>query len=244
MKVLISQKTGIYYYHDKIEQDYHCKEGVIKKEDIMDGTNFCKSNLGREFLVVEGSNFDKVNKFKRGPQLIQAKDLGYVVGRTRINKTSKILEAGGGMGAATSFFASIVDKITTYEIREEHLKIIQKNLDYMNIENVELKLGDLNETIQDEKDIDMLFLDMPSCEKVLEKDLSGIKNGAYIVCYIPNITQILELTEVVKQNSNTLYLEEVTEIISRQWKVWDKVARPMHRKETDHTAFLVFIRKV
>jgi len=246
MKLIISTKTGNYYYFDETKnQDFHTKEGFVKLDDILNNKKVI-SNTNKEFLVLEASDFDKINKFKRGPQLIQAKDLGYVVGRCRLSRKSCVLEAGGGMGVATSFFSSIVDSVTTYEIREEHLKIIRSNLDFMNCDNVELKLGDLNDEIgsYEKEKFDLLFLDMPDVEKVLEKDLKSIKNGGYIVCYVPSITQVLDITKVIEEKHDELYLEETTEIISRQWKCWGKVARPNHRKENDHTAFLVFIRKI
>ena len=115
----------------------------------------------------------------------------------------------------------------------------------MGISNAIVKNADINKQIEkEEKDsTDLLFLDMPDCHTVLEKNLDAVKNGAYIVCYVPSITQISEITKIISQNKN-LYLEEVTEVILRHWKVWEKIARPNHRKEIDHTAFLVFIRKV
>lgn len=243
MKVLISKKTGnVYYYKEKGE--LHTKEGFIKEEELMSGKSvvLTANSEAREFLIFDGNKYDLTKKFKRGPQMIQAKDLGYVLSRTRIDKHSKIVEAGGGMGAATSFFASLVKSVKCYEIRADHCEIIKSNLELMGVDNVELINADLNDTIQNEKDVDLLFLDMPNCEKILEKDLSGIKSGRYIVCYIPSITQILDLVAVVN-NSNCLYLEEVSEIILRHWKVTDRIARPEHQKETDHTAFLVFLRK-
>ena len=245
MKVLISKKTGNYYYYRKGTGDYHTKEGYLAEEELNSSKSvICTANQGgtREFMMFDANDFDKIKKFKRGPQMIQAKDLGYVVGRTRINKKSKVVESGSGMGVATTFFASLVDKVVSYEIKEEHHKIAQKNVEMMEIDNVELINGDINDEIENQKDIDLLFLDMLNTQDVLKKDLSGIKSGRYIVCYVPSITQIQALIDVVK-DSDSLYLEEITEIIARNWTVWEKVARPNHRKEIDHTAFLVFIRK-
>ena len=44
MKVLISQKTGRYYYYNE-EGDYHCKEGLIKEEDLKSGKSRVFSNI-------------------------------------------------------------------------------------------------------------------------------------------------------------------------------------------------------
>jgi len=243
MKVLISKKTGIFYYYGA-KDDFHSKEGTILKEELNSDKNLVVSNLGREFLIFNSNNYDKKQKIKRGPQIILAKDLGYIISRTAMTKKSFIVEAGGGSGAATIFFSQIVDKVHTYEIVEDHYKLIEKNLKYMEVENVKVIHGDLAEYIEKEKEIDLLFLDMPEPISILQKDLSGVKTGSYIVCYVPSISQIQLISEFVSKHENQFYLEEVTEVILRHWKISGKISRPEHRKEIDHTAFLVFIRKI
>jgi len=242
IKILISKKTGKTYYSD-ILKDFHCKEGFIKKEDLSSNERIIYSNINREFLMFEASNYDYALKIKRGPQIILPKDLGYIISRTRVNKEFKIVEAGGGSGGATSFFAGIAKKVHTYEIIKENYELIKKNLEYLKIKNVKLTKGDLTEHIEKEKDIDLLFLDMPDPKIILEKNLSGIKNGHYIVCYLPSISQISDLVNFI-ESVEYLYFEEISEIILRHWKINSRISRPEHRKEIDHTAFLVFIRKI
>ncbi len=244
MKVLISKKTGNYYYYNE-NGDYHCKEGVIKEEDLKSDEKLVKANTNREFIKFDSNLYDMLQKIKRGPQIITPKDLGYIASRTMLNKTSNIIEAGGGSGAATLFFSGIANKVKTYEIKSEHCRIIQKNLNSFNVENVELIEGDLAEIIENEPEnsADLIFLDMPDPNFILDKDLKALKSGQYIVCYVPSITQIQEIVNLVSQKDN-LYFEEISEVILRHWKVSDRIARPEHRKEIDHTAFLVFIRKI
>lgn len=242
MKVLISKKTGNYYYY-KTEGDYHCKEGVIKEEDINGGDKIVKSNMNREFLVLEGNNYDLMQKMKRGPQILLPKDLGYILSRTGIDKNSFVVEAGSGSGAATCFFARFVSKVFSCEVVEDHYKLSVKNATYFGVGNVDFVHGDLKDHIDSKSDIDLLFLDMPDPAPILNSTLNGVKSGKYIVCYLPSISQIQEATRVISTRED-LYLEEITEVSLRHWKVWDRISRPEHKKEIDHTAFLVFIRKV
>ncbi len=242
MKIFISKKTGDYHYYTQEKGDYHCKEGIIKEEDINKSTTAI-TNTNREFIIVPANGYDLTQKYKRGPQLIMAKDLGYIAARTGINKHSKVVEAGAGTGAATCFFANITKQVVSYEIREEHCQIVEKNIQYIGVDNVELINKDLADEIESIKDIDLLFLDMPDCGPILQKDLSGVKLGRYIVCYLPSISQIQEITKICLENKN-LYFEEITEVNLRHWRISERVSRPEHRKEVDHTAFLVFIRKV
>ena len=245
MKILISLKTGIYYYYkEQQNQDFHSKEGVVKKEDILSGNTKVTAHTGREFMVFEANDYDYSQKIKRGPQLITPKDLGYIAARCGISKNSHIVEAGGGSGGATIFFSKIAKTVKTYEIKSEHVEIIKKNIEMTKCDNVELILGDLCEHIENEKEnIDLLFLDMPEPSEVIKKDLSKVKSGQYIVCYLPSITQIAEVVKTCSDKKD-LYFEEITEVILRHWRVTDKVARPEFRKEIDHTAFLMFIRKI
>lgn len=243
MKVLISKKTGIYYYYKEGNGDFHCKEGFVKKEELESDKIIVVSNTNREFIMFDGNKFDLTQKFKRGPQLITPKDLGYVAARCYLGKTDFVVEAGSGSGAATCFFANIVKKVNSYEIKEDHLKIAKKNVETMGLDNVEFFNIDLAENIENEKDIDLLFLDMPEPNSVLSKKLDCVKRGAYIVCYVPSISQIQEITKLTSERDD-LYFEEISEVILRHWKVWERVSRPEHRKEIDHTVFLVFIRKI
>lgn len=242
MKVLISLKTGRTYY-PKQEADYHCKEGVLKQEDVFGESSHIKSNLGVEFLVFDAQLADKSKNLRRAPQIITDKDLGYIVSRTRLNKNSHLLEAGAGSGAATSFFSSICDKVFAYEIREDHKEVVEKNLKFMNCDNVDLKVGDLADNVENHENIDVMFLDMPEPDKVLEKNLDCVKNGGFIVCYVPSITQVQNVIRV-QSSRDDLYYEEISEVILRHWRVNERIARPEHRKEIDHTAFLIFLRKI
>lgn len=244
MKVLISRKTGNTYY-TSAQEDYHCKEGIISKADMDSGNRVIYSHMGREFLIFEGNNYDIAQKYKRGPQLVNPKDLGYIVSRSFVDKNSVVLEAGGGSGAATCFFGKLLSHVYTYELKKDNIKIIEKNMKSQNVDNVSLYEGDLADSIDkfEGDSIDMVFLDMPEPSGVLGKKLECLKSGHYIVCYVPSVTQIIDIVSVIRDRQD-YYLEEVSEIIKREWRVWGQVARPEHRKENDHTAFLVFIRKI
>jgi tRNA (adenine57-N1/adenine58-N1)-methyltransferase len=242
MKVLINKKSQNRHIWKGLG-DLHTKEGILSEGDLSSSKSLILNNKDKEYTLFEAQKIDLMGKIKRGPQIITPKDLGYIISRTYVGKHSKIVEAGGGSGAATLFFANIAKLVHTYEIREDHTKIIQENLNTFEVDNVVLSTGDLAEHIESEKDIDLLFLDMPEPTTVLKKNISGLSSGKFVCCYLPSISQIQELTEFVKENGS-YYLEEISEVQIREWKVWDRISRPLHRKENDFTAFLVFLRKL
>ncbi len=243
MKILISLKTGNYYYYNEQGEDYHCKEGFITESDLLSGEKLLISNTGKKFLCFNANDYDKRQKIKRGAQIITTKDLGYIIARSGISKTSFIVEAGTGSAAASILFSQIAKKVHSYEINEDHFKISQKNIEKFELENIKLIFGNLGDYIENEKEVDLLFLDMPQPEDIILKDLNAVKKGSYIISYLPSITQVVELFKACSQKDD-LYIEEVSEIILREWKINEKIARPQFNKEIDHTAFLTFIRKL
>lgn len=242
MKFLISLKTGLTYYTDCLK-DYHTKEGFITKEDLLSGQINAKSSKGVDFLIFDCNNYDLSKNIKRGPQIILAKDLGYIASRGGLDKNYTILEAGSGSGAATIFFSKLCKKVISYEINEKHYEITKKNIELLGLDNVDLNYGDLAQNISKINEYDLLFLDMPEPLQIIKSGYLGLRKGSYIVVYLPSISQIVELVSYIISDVNDLYVEEVSEVILRNWKINSRVSRPEHRKETDHTAFLVFIRK-
>jgi len=243
MYSLISKKTGkIYKVREGIE--YHCKEGKISKEDIESGNKIVKSNKGTEFLVTKANPYDIRSKIKRGPQILIEKDLGYIIARTGVDKNSFIVEAGGGSGAGTTFFSKFVEKVHSYEERENFIEIIKENIDLLGGEdNVKIFNKKIEDGIENEENVDLLFLDLPQPWEVLEKNLDAIKDGKYIVCYLPSMLQIHKVVEKTLDDDR-LHLEEINEVNIREWIGKEKVLRPENKKEIDFTAFLVFIRKL
>jgi tRNA (adenine57-N1/adenine58-N1)-methyltransferase len=241
-KVLIDKKRANKHLW-KGKGDFHCKQGVISESDLLSEKTLLKTHTEQEFYSFPAHLPDKREKIKRGPQIITAKDIGYVITRAGITKEDIIVEAGGGSGSATSFFASICKEVHTYELREDHCEIITKNLNFLNHTNVLLQHGNLKDEIKHEKNYDLLFLDLPEPVQILQEDLSGLKTGKYIVCYLPSVYQIQELVSYIYTRAD-LYLEEVSETMVREWRVKENLARPQNRKEIDFTAFLIFIRKI
>ena len=243
MKVLISKKTHKYYYVTDLSQDYHCKEGVISKEDLNSQKSVVCSHSQKEFVLFDAHHRDRLQKMKRVAQVILPKDFGYIASRTSMNSKSVVIEAGSGSGFSGVFFSGICKELHTYERVEEHFNQAQKNLEKYGFSNVTIQQKDIIEEFEKKnisQETDIVILDLPEPINVLEQ-LSTIKNGAFIVCYLPSIIQVDELMKYCAKG-DTFFVEEVSETQIREWKVSAKSVRPQHHKECDFTAFLVFIR--
>lgn len=232
MKVIIDRK-GNWYYHKK--GDFHSLYGIIKEKDLKNG--IIKSNIGKEFIVFDADFSDLFNKIKRGPAIILEKDVGYIIAKTGINPESKILDAGAGCGVLSARLARISKNVTAYENNKEFLEIAKNNFEFLDVK-VKLKEKDIYEGIE-EKDLDLITLDLLEPWKVIPH-AKVLKSGGYLVVYVPSITQVSKFVESLDKD---FILEEVIELVKRDWYVEGLKVRPKSRM-IGHTGFLVFARKI
>ena len=237
MKKVLIDKKGKKYYWDS--GDLHTALGVIKEEDIKK-KKMVKSHIKKELFVHPAYFIDKLKKIKRGPAIMLQKDIGAIIAYTGINKESIVLDAGAGSGVLSSYLAGIVKKVISYERNKEFLNIAKKNFDFLNLKNITLKEKDIYTAI-DEKNLDLITLDLAEPWNVLKSAETALKEGCFLVSYLPNVTQIMKLVEEARKFS--FIHEKTIELIEREWHVEDLRVRPKSRM-IGHTGFLCFFRKI
>ncbi len=231
VNALISKNGKVHFV--KEDKDIHTDFGVVKSSELSKKTPcVVKSHDGNEFVLSKPSLFDLFEKMRRGPQIVTLKDAAYIAARTGINSESIVVDAGGGSGALSIFFSLHAKRVYSYELRGEFVKIIKSNVELFSRDNVEIKEKDVFTGIE-EKDIDILSLDLKEPWLV---DASCVKLGGYLSVYVPTMNQVEKL------NFRGFILEEVTELIKRDWKT-DGILRPKSRMMA-HTGFLCFFRRI
>ena len=241
-KVLITGQNRKFYAKN-LEEDLHTQFGFIKKEDLnaaKDG-DLLKSNKNKEFFVFSPSFIDLYKKIKRDAQIIPLKDVGFIIAETGINKESRILDAGAGSGALSCFLASIAKEVVTYEIREDFIDIVSKNIEFLGLTNLKIKNKNIYEGIE-EKEMDIITLDVPEPWNAVENCAKALKPGGFIVSYSPSVPQVADLVSSIKKNENFVYIKTV-EISEREWEVDERKVRPKSQG-IGHSGFLSFARKV
>jgi tRNA (adenine57-N1/adenine58-N1)-methyltransferase len=238
-KILITPVGRKFHYNGS---DLHTQFGFVRKEAIDKAKpgDVLLTNTGKEMTLMEASFLDVYKKIKRGAQIIPLKDLGKVIAETGIDRTSLVLDAGGGSGATTCFLANIAKKVYTYEIREDFHKIVEHNIKFLGLKNVVLKRADIYEGIR-EKKLDLMMLDLPEPWKVLPH-IAALNVGGFLVSYSPTIPQVSDFVEAVKLDKRLLYLK-TTETIEREWEIEGRKVRPMSQA-IGHSGFLVFCRRI
>ena len=241
-KVLITGQGRKFYTKD-LNEDLHTQYGVIKKEDLKKAKegSLLKSNTNKEFFIFNPSFIDLYRKIKRDAQIIPLKDIGLIIAETGINRQSKVLDAGSGSGALACFLSSIAKEAITYEIREDFIEIVKSNIEFLGLKNIKIKNKDIYNEI-DDKDIDVLILDVPEPWKALENCAKALKPGGFLVSYSPSVPQVADFVNALRKDENFVYLKTV-EITEREWEVEERKVRP---KSTGigHSGFLSFARKV
>jgi len=234
-KILIDKKGNKYFW---ATGDLHTLYGVIKEKDIKKAKGKVLSHIDKEFTIFNASFPDKTTKIKQIVAKAHPKDIACIIGTTGINKESKIVDAGTGTGLLAACLANISQHVTTYEKEKEFYKNAEKNFEKLGLK-ITIKNKDITEGI-DEKNLNVITLDMRDAGKVLPHAEKSLKSGGYLVIYFPNITQVTQLYK--EWQKYAFYHEKTVEILEREWIIEEKRARPKNQM-LGHTAFLVFLRK-
>lgn len=240
-KILINKQGRKFYIRD-LSNDFHTQFGLITKKDLKKKSGLVKTNTGEEFYIFPPTFSDKFEKIKREAQIITRKDIGQIIAFTGVNKDSKVLDAGAGSGALSCALANICKEVISYDNRDNSIKTVKHNKEMLGLKNWKIKKNDIYEGISD-KNFDLITLDLPEPWRVLEHAAKALKHGGHLVCYLPSITQVIQLIQGI-DNSNDFVHIKTQEIIKRDWMIDGKrIARP-ETQMLGHTGFLIFIRRV
>ena len=234
-------------YLVKVEagKNFHTHKGFIKFDDLIgkDYGSCILSSLGVEFAVLKPLLRDFVMKSVRKTQITYPKDIALIVMFSGIGPGSRVVEAGTGTGALTTALAHYVKpdgKVYSYEIREEFLKTVEKNLRRAGlIDFVELKNKDVTIGI-DESDIDSVILDLATPWLVVPHAYDALKPCGTIVSFSPTIDQVVKTVEAL--NENGFVDMETVECLMRGMQIERGKTRPQTLM-TAHTGYITFARK-
>ncbi len=221
------------------DKDFHFSAGIIKKEDFEKNGII---DLNKHKVALFDATFnDEYAKLKRGAQTITKKDIGPIITKTGINRNSIIIDAGAGSGGLSSFLGGIAKRVDTFDVLEKNVELVKKNINNLKLENVNVEVKDIyNADLFLKDEYDVFTLDVPEPWNAWMTASKVLKIGGYFVVYSPNIIQI---REVILNKPEEFHLEEVSEIIEREWTINNRVSRPV-TKDFSHTAFMIFFRKI
>ncbi len=233
--VRVSERTRVMTGHGFIDA------GEILRRNYGD---IIHSSTRGNFLAIKPSVPDFVEKLRRGPQIITLKDMGSIAAYCGIGPGQKVIEGGGGSGAATVFLASLVGpegKVHCYEIREDFLKLVEENVSRSGLsDRVDLKLADVYLGIA-ERDADAVLLDIPEPWRMLAHASDALRAGGYLACYVPTTDQMERL--VCSDPEGPFKSFRCFAVIEMEYQVKANATRPKNMGLV-HTGFICIARKL
>ncbi len=176
---------------------------------------------------------------KRGPQIILPKDIGIIISHSNINKDSVCVDAGTGSGWLAVSLARICKEVYSYEIRQDFIRIAERNKAIADVSNLTIKNQNVLKGIT-ERDVDLVVLDMPDSDKAVRYAYKALANKKIIVGYLPHMEQAKKFVKKLERYKfDKIY---TLEVIMRDILIRDRGTRPS-TKGVWHTAYLTFGEK-
>jgi len=183
-------------------------------------------------------------KLRRGPQVILLKDAAMISALTGLQSGDKVIDCGAGSGFLSCYLGSIVapaGKVYAYEKREEFLKISEGNVRKAGLDGVvSIKLKDVVTEGFEEKDVDLVTLDLADSALALPHAFAALKAGGFCVGYLPHAEQVQAFVKAALAAG--FEQGETIEVIMRPMLVRERGFRP-ENSGLLHTAYLSFLRK-
>nr|WP_236630075.1 methyltransferase domain-containing protein [Thermus thermamylovorans] len=225
---------------------FHHHRGAVPHEAIRQAGpgGRVQTHLGEALSVHRPTLEEYVLHMRRSATPTYPKDASAMVTLLDLSPGMRVLEAGTGSGGLTLFLARAVGKegrVESYERRPQHLAQAQGNVRaFWQVENVRFHPLALEEAELEPEGFHGVALDLMEPWKVLAKAAEALMPDRFLVAYLPNITQVLELVQ--RAEGLPLRLDRVLEVSWREWEVRLPVAHPRFQ-QVGHTAFLVAFRK-
>lgn len=233
------QKGGVFNYH----------RGSIHHEAILQAGagQFIATPQGERFSIHRPTLEDYVLQMPREATPTYPKDAATICFLLDLAPGMQVLEAGSGSGGLTLYLARAVGprgQVWSYESRPRHLERARHNLrafeDWGNVTFVE---ADLAQAELPPGSFDGIALDLMEPWAVLPAITPALKSDRFLVCYLPNLTQVVRLLEEIKTQKLPFLHERTIEVQHREWEIRPPIAHPRFQ-QVGHTAFLVQLRRV
>jgi tRNA (adenine57-N1/adenine58-N1)-methyltransferase len=186
---------------------------------------------------------DIMKRLKRGPQIITLKDAAMISAFTGMGPGDLVVDAGAGSGFLAVYMGNLVrpdGRVVSYEKREDFAELAAGNVERAGLSKyVEVKQKDIFNGI-DEKDVDVITLDMPEPWHAIGHAKSALKDGGYLVSYVPSVEQFRQFVLACQEAG--LSHERTIECAVREMLVKERGTRP-ENVALVHTGYLTFIRK-
>ena len=230
-------------------REFSTKKGQIRHDDIIGHPEgiVVETSLEFPYQVFRPLLFEYVVSMPRGAAIIYPKDAAQILVMADIFPGARVLEAGAGSGALSSYLLRAIGaegSLESHEIREEFAEKAKANvIQALGHEpsTWNLHLGDLRESPND-SEVDRIILDMVDPWTCVPLALERLVPGGIVCAYVATTTQLSRFTETLRECGG--FTEpSAWETLVREWHLEGLAVRPKHQMN-GHTAFLVTARRL
>ncbi len=244
----LAEIVGLRHQHFIIKlkpgEELHTHRGIVRHDDLIGkpwGSQFFSHN-GNPFFLLQPGLSDIIRSIPRSTQIMYPKDIGFMLVYMGIGPGRICVEAGTGSGSMTAALAFAVGdtgKVISYEINPDFQSIALKNLQRLGLDHrVILKTRDIRDGF-DEKDVDVLFLDVQYPYDYIQQVKETLKPGGFFCSIVPTTNKVVLLLDALKREKFGFI--EVCEVLLRYYKSDAEHFRPTDRMVA-HTGYIVFAR--
>ncbi|PIK60015.1 putative tRNA (adenine(58)-N(1))-methyltransferase, mitochondrial [Apostichopus japonicus] len=215
---------------------FQCRYGSLNHTEIvghLPGKIFL-TDKGYPVLVRRPTLEEYVLHMKRTATISYPKDCAAMLMMLDASPGDVILEAGTGSGAMTLHLSRAVwtaGTVYTFETNSNHQKVAKSNIQTWKTsynmshagqpwpDNICFQSGHLQDTGLQNDSVDGAVIDLEDPHLVIQTVANKLKRGRAASIYVSNLSQVVDITEVIRINKLPLTVDSVIDVTHKHWQV-------------------------